>query len=97
MACPPNNGSPYAAPASRRSSASSKDWMRTERARLSRHSEVAKAMDYMLKRWDSFTRFLADGRICSPTMPPSENCAASRSGASPGCSPAPTAAVSGRP
>jgi transposase len=39
-------------------------WMRTERARLSRHSEVAKAMDYMLKRWGSFTRFLADGRIC---------------------------------
>jgi transposase len=24
--------------------------------------EVAKAMDYMLKRWDSFIRFLADGR-----------------------------------
>jgi transposase len=39
-------------------------WMRSERAKLSRHSEVAKAMDYMLKRWDSFIRFLADGRIC---------------------------------
>jgi transposase len=39
-------------------------WMREERARLSRHSDVAKAMDYMLKRWDSFTRFLVDGRIC---------------------------------
>jgi transposase len=39
-------------------------WMRAERAKLSRHSEVAKAMNYMLKRWDSFTRFLADGRIC---------------------------------
>jgi transposase len=25
-------------------------WMRTERAKLSRHAEVAKAMDYMLKR-----------------------------------------------
>lgn len=37
------------------------DWMRTERARLSRHAEVAKAMDYMLKRWASFTRFLGDG------------------------------------
>ena len=23
-----------------------------------------KAMDYMLKRWDTFTRFLEDGRIC---------------------------------
>jgi hypothetical protein len=32
-------------------------WMRAERARLSRHAEVAKAMDYMLKRWTAFTRF----------------------------------------
>jgi hypothetical protein len=39
-------------------------WMRGERARLSRHADVAKAMDYMLKRWASFTRFLGDGRIC---------------------------------
>ena len=39
-------------------------WMREERARLSRHNEVAKAMDYVLKRWDAFTRFLDDGRIC---------------------------------
>jgi transposase len=39
-------------------------WMRAERARLSRHAETAKAMDYMLKRWPAFTRFLDDGRIC---------------------------------
>src|SRR5829696_7884512 len=39
-------------------------WMRTERARLSRHAEVAKAMDYMLKRWAAFARFVDDGRIC---------------------------------
>jgi len=39
-------------------------WMRTERSKLSRHAEVAKAMDYMLKRWAAFTRFLEDGRIC---------------------------------
>jgi transposase len=39
-------------------------WMRTERARLSRHNDVAKAIDYMLKRWPAFTRFLDDGRIC---------------------------------
>jgi len=39
-------------------------WMRAERPRLSRHAEVAKAMDYMLKRWPAFTRFLDDGRIC---------------------------------
>ena len=30
--------------------------MRTERTRLSRHAPVAKAMDYMLKRWDGFQR-----------------------------------------
>jgi transposase len=39
-------------------------WMRTERARLSRHADTARAIDYMLKRWASFTRFLHDGRIC---------------------------------
>jgi len=40
------------------------EWMRAERARLSRHADTAKAMDYMLKRWPAFTRFLDDGRIC---------------------------------
>jgi transposase len=39
-------------------------WMRSERERLSRHAPVAKAMNYMLSRWPSFTRFLEDGRIC---------------------------------
>ena len=39
-------------------------WLRTERARMSRHAPVAKAMDYMLNRWNGFIRFLADGRIC---------------------------------
>ena len=27
------------------------NWMREQRAKLSRHNDVAKAMDYMLKRW----------------------------------------------
>lgn len=39
-------------------------WMREQRAKLSRGNDVAKAMDYMLKRWAAFTRFLGDGRIC---------------------------------
>jgi transposase len=39
-------------------------WMRARRAKLSRSNDVAKAMDYMLKRWTAFTRFLEDGRIC---------------------------------
>jgi len=38
-------------------------WMRETRAKLSRHADVAKAMDYMLTRWESFTRFLGNGRI----------------------------------
>jgi hypothetical protein len=39
-------------------------WMREERPKLSRGSDLAKAMDYMLKRWAAFTRFLDDGRVC---------------------------------
>jgi len=39
-------------------------WLRVERDKLSRHAPVAKAIDYMLKRWNRFTRFLDDGRIC---------------------------------
>lgn len=39
-------------------------WMRSVRGRMSRHADVAKAMDYMLKRWSTFSRFLDDGRIC---------------------------------
>jgi transposase len=39
-------------------------WMRGMRGKMSRHTDVAKSIDYMLKRWPSFTRFLDDGRIC---------------------------------
>jgi transposase len=39
-------------------------WMRDQRAKLSRHDPVAKALDYMLTRWAAFTRFLDDGRVC---------------------------------
>jgi transposase len=39
-------------------------WMRDERSRLSRSASVAKPIDYMLKRWERFTRFVDDGRIC---------------------------------
>ena len=33
-------------------------WMREERARLTRHAPVAKALDYQLKRWAAFSRGL---------------------------------------
>src|SRR5205085_6430407 len=37
-------------------------WLREQRAKLSRGNDLAKAMDYLLKRWPAFTRFLEDGR-----------------------------------
>jgi transposase len=39
-------------------------WLREERSRLSRSASVAKPIDYLLRRWDRFTPFLADGRVC---------------------------------
>jgi transposase len=39
-------------------------WLREQRSRLSSASSVAAPIDYMLRRWDRFTRFLDDGRIC---------------------------------
>jgi transposase len=39
-------------------------WLREQRPKLSRGNDLAKAMDYLLKRWPAFTRFLEDGRIC---------------------------------
>jgi transposase len=38
-------------------------WMGYERRKLSGGNDVAKAMDYMLKRWTVFARFVDDGRI----------------------------------
>ena len=43
------------------------DWFLRERSQMSRHNPVAKAVDYMVEkggRWDAFTRFLDDGRVC---------------------------------
>jgi len=41
-------------------------WLRSERALLSKHVKVAKAIDYLLSsdHWPSFQRFLEDGRVC---------------------------------
>ncbi len=39
-------------------------WLRSQRAALARHNPVAGAIDYMLKDWPAFVRFLDDGRIC---------------------------------
>ena len=39
-------------------------YMREQRAKLSRGHDLAKAIDYIVKRWDAFTVFLDDGRVC---------------------------------
>ena len=39
-------------------------WLREQRARVSAKNDIAKAINYSLNRWESFTRFLDDGRIC---------------------------------
>ena len=40
------------------------DWLNAQLAKLSRNHDLAKAINYMLRRWDAFTRFLIDGRVC---------------------------------
>ena len=39
-------------------------YMREQRVKLSRSHDLAKAIDYILKRWAAFTLFLDDGRVC---------------------------------
>ena len=39
-------------------------YLREQYGRLSRKGDLAKAINYMLSRWDSFARFVHNGRIC---------------------------------
>ena len=39
-------------------------WLSEQRAKLARGNDVARAIDYLLKRWTAFSRFLDDGQIC---------------------------------
>lgn len=39
-------------------------WLTAQAAKLSRGHDLWKACQYMLKRWQAFTAFLGDGRIC---------------------------------
>ncbi|TPW28111.1 IS66 family transposase [Pararhizobium mangrovi] len=41
-----------------------RDWLTAQFAKLSRGHDLAKAINYMLRRWGAFTRFLDDGRVC---------------------------------
>ncbi|MEZ5846227.1 MAG: IS66 family transposase [Geminicoccaceae bacterium] len=43
------------------------DWLHRERSQMSKHNPVARAIDYLTGkpgRWEAFTRFIDDGRIC---------------------------------
>lgn len=43
------------------------DWLMAQRTQMSKHNPVAKAINYMFEkegRWEAFTRFLDDGRLC---------------------------------
>jgi transposase len=39
-------------------------YLSEQRAKLSRGHDLAKAIDYIVKRWTAFTLFLDDGRVC---------------------------------
>ena len=39
-------------------------WLTDQRVKLSRNHDLTKACLYMLRRWEAFTRFLDDGRVC---------------------------------
>ncbi|MDE1146813.1 MAG: IS66 family transposase [Azospirillaceae bacterium] len=39
-------------------------YLHEQRAKLSRVHDLARAIDYILKRWAAFTLFLDDGRVC---------------------------------
>ena len=64
MAKAPTNERLFARRRARRSSTDLEAYMREQCAKLSRGHDLAKAMNYMFKRWASFTRFLDDGRVC---------------------------------
>jgi transposase len=71
-------------------------WLRDERSRLSRSASVAQPIDYMLKRWDRFARFIDDGRICLTNNAASVLFEDLRWGGNHGFSPVPNAAPTGR-
>jgi transposase len=72
-------------------------YLRDQRAMMSRHADAAKAINYVLKRWEGLARSCTMAGYASPTMPPNGLCAASPSAARAGCSAVPTAAASARP
>jgi len=66
-------------------------WLREQRSRMSRSASVAGPIDYMLKRWNRFTRFIEDGSICLTNNALSAPCADLHWDANHGSLPAPIA------
>lgn len=60
--------------------------MREQLAQLSRDHDLAKAFNYILKRWASFTLFLEDGCVCLSNNAAERACEVSLLEQSPGCS-----------
>ena len=72
-------------------------WLTAQLAKLSRNHDLAKAINYMLRRWAAFTRFLDDGRICLSNNAAERALRCVALGRNRGCSAVPTAAVSAPP
>ena len=72
------------------------DWLKEQLAKLSRNHDLAKAINYMLRRWGAFTRFHDDGRICltNNAAERAPRCAACLWAGRRGSSPVPIAVVS---
>ncbi len=70
--------------------------MREQRAKLSRGHDLAKTIDYILKRWRAFTLFLDDGRVCLSNNALNALCAASLWAENHGCSADPIAVANVR-
>src|SRR5215469_15816590 len=50
------------------------EWLKVTMSKLSRKSELAKAIHYALERWDALMVFVDDGRIRWTTMPRNGRC-----------------------
>jgi hypothetical protein len=72
------------------------NYMRDQVAKLSRGHDLAKAMQYMLKRWSAFTLFLEDGRVCLSNNAAERGLRGIALGRNPGCSAVLIAAASAR-
>lgn len=72
-------------------------WLTAQVSKLSRNHDLAKAWLYMMLRWDAFSGFLDDRRICITNNAAERALRCIPPGGKPGCSAAPIAAASALP